>query len=76
LLNFQNDIMSADYKIYETFKVFKGPQSQQIIDQNLTEDEANELVQKDILINPDCEEYMLCRRKMSAFREPVTLKNR
>lgn len=61
--------MSMKYRIYETFKVFKGPRKQQIVDQNLTESEAMDLVKKDIAINPDCEKYMLCKRKMKTYAD-------
>jgi hypothetical protein len=52
-------------KNYCTKRVFKGNEPTRIVEENLTRDEAKELVQEDIESNPNAEYYMLVFDKMN-----------
>lgn len=56
--------MENKFRIYNTKKVFKDHRLTRIVDEGLTEKEAQAKVKEDIKINPEAKEYMLIYCKM------------
>jgi len=52
---------------YEVVRIFKNGAKQRIVEEHLTEDEAQKIVQEDIKTNPKCKYYMLVYRKMKFY---------
>tara|TARA_R110000803_G_scaffold57322_1_gene115186 strand:- start:1 stop:183 length:183 start_codon:yes stop_codon:yes gene_type:complete len=59
--------MKNNEKIYQVNRVFKNDKNR-IVDENLTREEAQKMVEEDIKENPNCEYYMLTFDKMAEFR--------
>tara|TARA_R110002153_G_scaffold31768_4_gene96562 strand:+ start:3560 stop:3751 length:192 start_codon:yes stop_codon:yes gene_type:complete len=52
---------------YEVVRIFKDGSKQRIVDENLTELEAQKQVQEDIKTNPNCDYYMIIYRTMRIY---------
>ena len=49
--------------LYKVFKIMRKSSRKTIIAKNLTEAQAQKIVQDDILINSEAEKYMICYTK-------------
>lgn len=54
---------TTETQLYKVFKVMRTSSKKTIIAKNLTEAQAQKMVQSDILINPDAKKYMTCYTK-------------
>jgi hypothetical protein len=54
----------SDNQKYMTRRIFKDGSKPRIVEENLTEKEAQAIVQEDMKTNPDCDYYMLVYTKM------------
>ncbi len=53
---------------YEVVRIFKNGAKQRIVEEHLTEADAQKMIQEDIKTNPKCEYYMLVYRKMKFYK--------